>query len=948
MANQRQEVISKQKPELVSILDLDNSYANEEAMTAEEVAGIKYSGPLYFDIDDEDDLENAILSAHSLLAQLVAKGVSENVIKIYLSGKKGLHFEVPPECFMEKVPVNGVANLPQIYGQMANQFEVDAIDHRVYSSGRGRMWRTPNVQRTNGKYKVEISVEELLQLTPETYPEICSTPRAPLPHDEPELAPEMALLYTIAKDEVSKVATRRKKKSVDSSKVLSRFNGEWPQTALDVFSGAIVNTECGWNQISMQVASLAVTLGKTEEEMLAACDELFKSHKSDSSRYNSAAKRRRDLRNMYRYVSTTCMVDFSVGGFLTIVAPEHRGNSDLRDGDMSGEVAKGEFVASTEVVSEPESEEGVDAGVFEEEHSTIRFNKNGVFVAVEGEFKQVSHVGLSHPVSMRTLEEEHIGFELTTYLNGKNTGRHKLAMQQLSTKSSLNSWLLDRGSSWRGTDMHVAILVDVLRERARKLGDPVYTVQREGIDVITPPGCKSIQDIDIVWASKDEVLVSDTCEHKYRFNGSHSATGYANSDLMNAPDLSEEHAEFIEKLLKVNAPHNVAKLLGWFSACFLTQLIRKTAGQFPLLQVFGEAGAGKSAAINLFNGMHYYIRPPREMAAAGQTMYPIIVAVASSASIPVVFEEVKKREMKKDAYDTLRGIFRSSYRGDTLSRGSISRDKASKDVVVSDFAVEAPIAFVGEAIDNQAAIIDRSVILSLSKADKAGPRRLAYEEVAVDKYVMGSIGKKLAFTALSSDALSLPKRLLHYRRLLTKDMDESVLDDSARPVFNLSVVLLGLEFFATALRDVFDTRFDDEIRALQISLINNIGNEIPKNMSEIARVIDSFARLSRESESKFHIKNGVDYTLNMEAGTLDIKLSTCYSKYVRWQREHGMEILFDSEDALFAAFKSYKPAIRHLCPDNPVLHDSARARVIRLSMEGIMLDGVDEFNPAEH
>jgi len=43
---------------------------------------------------------------------------------------------------------------------MAYKLYVDTLDLRVYSAKRGRMWRTPNVQRENGKYKVPISLGE--------------------------------------------------------------------------------------------------------------------------------------------------------------------------------------------------------------------------------------------------------------------------------------------------------------------------------------------------------------------------------------------------------------------------------------------------------------------------------------------------------------------------------------------------------------------------------------------------------------------------------------------------------------------------------------------------------------------------------------------------------------------------------------------------------------------
>ncbi|MDL5410443.1 hypothetical protein QSH82_24600, partial [Escherichia coli] len=73
---------------------------------------------------------------------------------------------------------------------------------------------------------------------------------------------------------------------------------------------------------------------------------------------------------------------------------------------------------------------------------------------------------------------------------------------------------------------------------------------------------------------------------------------------MNAPALTEEDADLIENLLQINTTENLGKLLGWFSAAFLCQIIRRYYRQFPSLQCFGQAGAGKSKTTGLLNHLH--------------------------------------------------------------------------------------------------------------------------------------------------------------------------------------------------------------------------------------------------------------------------------------------------------------------------------------------------------
>jgi hypothetical protein len=50
------------------------------------------------------------------------------------------------------------------------------------------MWRTPNVRRESGKYKVPITPEELMDMSVEDYQALCSQPRIRPAPAEPVLS----------------------------------------------------------------------------------------------------------------------------------------------------------------------------------------------------------------------------------------------------------------------------------------------------------------------------------------------------------------------------------------------------------------------------------------------------------------------------------------------------------------------------------------------------------------------------------------------------------------------------------------------------------------------------------------------------------------------------------------------------------------------------------------
>ena len=494
-----------------------------------------------------------------------------------------------------------------------------------------------------------------------------------------------------------------------------------------------------------------------------------------------------------------------------------------------------------------------------------------------------------------------------------------------------------------GTDIHVGSLIKIMRKKANRSGSVVYAIAREGVDLVVPPGCTDKSKFDVVWASNTEVI--STGETKYRFISRWGTEGYSGTDLMNAPPLTEEDGEFVENLLRINTDENLAKMLGWFSASFLTQLIRREMDQFPLLQVFGQAGAGKSATVKLLNGMHYYLKKPRQMASSGQTFFPIMTAVGTSASIPVVFEEMKPRQMQKQYKDQIQNLFRSNYSGDVNARGAVNKDKGQSELGVTDFNNSAPLVFVGEAIEDQSAIMERCVVVSLTKAARFG-RGPDFAYCQAHATTMGKIGKTLVQAALSTNYIDLGNQIRACHKSLCEGLSEAVSDEHVRSLFNLAVALIGLEFFRETMSRIFGDRYDERIGELSDAIRGNVMNNIPNNMSECARVLDVMSQLSRNDDPNYRLQQGVDYTFDKDGKHMDLKVRTAYAKYVKWQRSLGMEVLFDTESAFITGLSNYSGTVRRSCPDNEVLFDSVKAVVMRLSLATLEKEEVDSFKDA--
>jgi hypothetical protein len=176
----------------------------------EDIDKVKYRGPFYVDFDGStSDLDTVIGKVRQFINQLEENEVDLDALSWYASGSRGFHVEVPQALFIPKPPKTGIVQLPQIYREMVHQVYVDTIDLRVYSSRSGRQWRTPNVERENGKYKVPVTAQEIKDMTAEDYEELVSAPRAWPDIAAPKLNNFLAVIYSKAEQKVSEGVKKR-------------------------------------------------------------------------------------------------------------------------------------------------------------------------------------------------------------------------------------------------------------------------------------------------------------------------------------------------------------------------------------------------------------------------------------------------------------------------------------------------------------------------------------------------------------------------------------------------------------------------------------------------------------------------------------------------------------------------------------------------------------------
>jgi hypothetical protein len=920
LASERTNIERTVKPAFVTVLDLDNSFSGE--VNGDDVFKIRYRGPFYADFDSQS-LDEVIPAFKRFLGKLKGQGVNLEECKLYATGGKGFHVEVPYRVFVEKRIHADVAMLPLIYKELAQELFVDTLDLRVYSARKGRMWRTEGVQRPNGKYKVRITVDEARDITPEKYLELCSAPRHLPEPPEPTFSSSMALLYQQCKEKYEGGAAKRKASVKSNSELKSRYGGNWPPLVKKVFSGQGINPDAGFQKIATQLAITAHALDMKEPDLIGAAEELIQNHVSDGTRYNTPEKRKRELSRMFWYMDQNPSYAYSAPGIKSLLVKDE---------------------AQDEAQDENEDQEdfGVTRG--------FRVTSQGMFAPKDGDEIKVSALGMDSPVRLIDLVENiTVGYDVEVFLSGRSIGHHMLHMDRLSSKLSFQRWTMEKASaSVQATDNQVAAIADILRMRSAKDGQAMYIVVREGLDIVKLPVREGEEpETDVIWVSKDTVLSRNG--NQYRWKNTMNGNGIG-SDLHHAPRMEDdaESRAFMDGLFGINSRHNVALLLGWHAAAMISSMIRHLVKEFPTLHIFGQAGSGKTKTLEVFGNLFYYHKSPQIMQATGSTPFSFLAFITGSSSIPIVIDEYKPRDMKPGAASFVRTtLINSNFTGHAVNRGQLGNDAGDKGTRVVAYENAAPLVVVGEAQETTTSVVERTIIVPLTKETRERDPRIArtFEEVYPHRMLLARMGRVLLDEALYNlDLKDLENLIYHCRKVIRDEVVASrgSAEGFDRPINNFATVMAGLTLFKSALRKVFGDRYDAQMDEFSALVIQNSSSGVASTgkRSEASKVLNTLAMMTYADDEALRLVEGRDYTV--DATYTDLSLRACYAKYARYQRAHGMEVLFDNDDAFQAAMRQYA-GLHDRDPDNDILRYDPIVEVYRFSNAYLDKESVQYF-----
>lgn len=913
----REQVIAEVSPVFMTVLSVSKLV---DDLSFEEKLKLAYAGPFYSDFDSEDEAL-VIEKTNEYLDKLEALGVDLQMCRLFTTGGRGFHVEVPPELFMEKVPKNGTVGLPSVYREMALALAVDTLDLKIYSTGRGRMWRMPNVQRSNGRYKVSITVNEMRDMTPELAVELSLQPREQVAVRPPAFCVKLSIEYSKASQKVEELLKRRARFKPDPAmrEKASSHSVQWMMAGLGIKASA------GFQEIATQLAIAAVAAGLSEERFIVDCSGLIENHQSDSNRYNTPARRAEELRRMHRYMDGNACYEFSVGALKVLLnhpAPDLDGITATRD-EIKEEIEN----AATQL-DDPELQQDEYADVAK----GVTLSKYGVYM--DGEFgkKRICAVSFDAAAILMSNETDQIiGYDATVLVNGKAVGNITLENDMFSGLVPFNRFVSKYGHAFQGSDAQVRTVMMRFVEQAKKKGNISYVVTREGLDIVSIQNHENpeLREPFMVWADNHGVRLEPRIEAhglKVKFAGYPDPRGVFKTDISNAPPLSawlgedgnkELLGETLHHLFSCQRHEVLGKALGWYVACFWKQLFQKSYGKFPLLHINGPAGLGKSEMQVGMASMFYWRAEPRPLS-PGSTNFAILQHLMGSSSIPLILDEYKPHVMLKPRVDALKALFRDVYNQRDQARGGGSRE--SDDYRVLQFSqMAAPMVFIAEAAEEEAAVMERVVLVTLARPPQSqGLKNHAHWQAFWrNRNLLGILGQYIAAGIVaegSSDkfvaefdemcAEAKARFMLSEEDLkggLTPEQLQDKQNTKERPVYNHTVAKFGFRQLRKLVGEIFGSRFDGVMAEMEDGTFARLHDLHAATTPEYVKVLSEIASMSHhvEPDRQDSIRKGHEYAFSNLGGRecVEIAVRTAYNRYRMYCRSTGLEALFGGAES---------------------------------------------------
>lgn len=841
MYDERQLSDLEQPPAFITVLKVDQDPENFAENGEDPLDHVKYMGPMYLDFDGPE-LDVVLDDVREVLIKLTKKlDIEKSYIHCWLSGQKGVHLTIPARVFGLKNPVKA---LPLIYREIAAHLKVEHLDMSVYSAGRGRMWRCENIARPGaGTFKVGVTFDELMNMDSEMYATMVAQPRPPMSLSEPSDSVIFPKAESLLK--TARAAAQKRVRAMKGSSVVPKDKLRELEEIPGCVQKLLTEGDCpssNWNQAAMQVAAyIAARYERAEsEEYTSKVVEPFVKNVESSTR-PTIKERRKHVEDMLNRAFSG-RIKFLPGPLISVI--------EKPCGDCI--VCRGDFEAMDKT-------EGEDVD-YHDKRTGIAAMKDGYALLTDSGNRKLTTFTFWPHTEVFDLEDisgEQVAFKESprqSYIGlliddkGDRWEEFEIPESSWGAKRSLISTTSGIGSATVvASDADIQPILRAIQElgerRAKSEGREIEKMVRTQL-------CGVLFDRrkDTVVAHYVEDAGSSTSSGKvsrYFYSGDPKQSPKLLTEDYPYEDGDTDLEQAIYHLCNVNEPHNVAAIMGWFVACHFREHIQFNEVQFPLLNISGNASAGKTSLailMSYLNGMDY--TKADFMNVEVSTIYPLIRFVSSSSTVPRLVEEVNPSNMAAGQYGKILGILKAAWNRAPVPRGRI----VDKGVSVTTDRVSSPIVYTSEQTATVPSLRSRTVEVKLTSKALTNPAyRNHYAEASRLRFSLMRMAKALVTVAVNLK----PSEVLEVFDTAGRYVPDSI---GPRPKWGYQTALAGLHLMGMTMdkyklngRGHVDKLYD----ALADYLQDNAGEmEKEKSVSEVDRVLASMNQLADDQEDK--------------------------------------------------------------------------------------------------
>lgn len=828
---------------ILAVSEIVNEYTNRELLS--------YKGPLYFDIDCKEDVQSALNSANRMIASLRERGVDDGDIHVYCSGSKGVHILVNPKAFS-----NGRATkrLPQIYKEIARKLYVTGLDFSPYAQGRGNAFRIEGLQREDGNYRTPVTIEELEGMDETLYRDLCSQSRE---YRHPGFtnvkSAAMELLYEAAKQEVNR---KPQETNSVSNSAMKKISVEPPHCVMEMAEYKKIASDKPFNFLSMQFA-VWVARGEVDPTVYRPVLELLA--QNSSTKNTSSDMRLGELEAQVNYMKSTPEYRFSCGGMRAALTVRPCEGCPL------------------------ECDSSVTSG--ERDNMGVLRKPDGFYLQGPNKDTRLTTFTLTPNAVVIDYPQDgsaprRIGTQMTVDTHG-NTSEIMFRENGWQSASAFKSELSGLGAlAVVGNDDNIQRVKHLVYTEAANLMNEIKQVYTAGVHIEQQPGGLLTTYVEPSY-SINNLNMEDT----YRFQGLLISPPYFRETQM-CPVGDAEADIAMQALCRVNSPINLAYIVGWFAACHLKEHFRKLYNEFPVLQVWGPAGSGKSKTVELMSAL-CGMNSSRDSVINVSSITPFAVLhyAGSSNTIPRIMEEFNKSKMQVKNYIAVCEILKSAWGAESQAKGSPASRKGEGRAggVVTTIPVTGPCLTISEQATEMPAIVERSLQIMLTKHSRSGKEGL-YWEARERSDKIREVAKFMMMTSLLTSLDDVKSMMDEIRPLMPREFED-------RPRTSNAITRVGLLWLKGCLENLklhgsveaVQELLDAHSQALQKVVEEKLAKVVATEIDAVIETMGQMAMLSAkvDREDGKHLRYGAHFTVTEDH--IFLEPSMCYIMYKRFK-----------------------------------------------------------------